>query len=119
MSKPAEHTRRRKTTHSSALRPRRIPKSKPISPVPARMPTVGKVAPATTPKGPAGKLGIVVEMLARPEGATIAQISAATGWQAHSVRGAFAGALKKKHGVVIVSEAAEGGRVYRLAKSGT
>lgn len=118
MSKLAEHTRRPETTPSSDLRSRRIPKSKPISPVPAIMPTAGKVAPATTPKGPAGKLGIVVEMLGRPEGATVAQISAATAWQAHSVRGAFAGALKKKHGVGIVSEAAAGGRVYRLSKSG-
>ena len=33
----------------------------------------------------------------RPEGATIAQIVEATGWQPHTVRGAFAGALKKRH----------------------
>ena len=61
---------------------------------------------------------MVVAMLARPEGATVAQISAATDWQAHSVRGAFAGALKKKHGLIIVSQAAEGGRVYRLGEAG-
>ena len=38
-------------------------------------------------------------MLRRKEGATIAQIVAATGWQPHTVRGAFAGALKKKLGL--------------------
>ena len=72
----------------------------------------------TAPKAPTGKLGMVVAMLARPEGATVAQISAATDWQAHSVRGAFAGALKKKHSLTIVSQAAEGGRVYRLGEAG-
>src|SRR5690606_25604652 len=42
------------------------------------------------------KQELVIEMLKRPEGATIAQICEATGWQAHTVRGTFAGALKKK-----------------------
>jgi hypothetical protein len=37
----------------------------------------------------------VLEMLRRPEGATVAQIAEATGWQAHTVRGFFAG-LKKR-----------------------
>ena len=39
----------------------------------------------------------------------------ATGWQAHSVRGAMAGALKKKFGLVIASDPSDGGRVYRIA----
>lgn len=55
-------------------------------------------------------------MLQRPEGATIAQICMATGWQAHTVRGTFAGAFKKKLGLTIVSDKAPGGeRVYRIA----
>ena len=54
-------------------------------------------------------------MLRRKEGATIAQIVAATGWQPHTVRGAFAGALKKKLGLTVTSEKVEGGeRVYRF-----
>ena len=53
-------------------------------------------------------------MLRRPEGATIAQIVAATGWQPHSVRGFFAGALKKKLGLTVTSEKVEGTRVYRI-----
>ena len=58
----------------------------------------------------------LVAMLRRKEGATIAQIVAATGWQPHTVRGAFAGALKKKLGLTVTSEKVEGGeRVYRLA----
>ena len=57
----------------------------------------------------------LIAMLRRKEGATIAQIVAATGWQPHTVRGAFAGALKKKLGLTVTSEKVEGGsRVYRL-----
>jgi hypothetical protein len=59
---------------------------------------------------------LLIDMLRHPEGATIAQIMAATGWQAHTCRGAFSGALKKKRGLTITSEKAEGGeRVYRIA----
>ena len=66
----------------------------------------------------------VIEMLKRPEGATLAQICEATGWQAHTVRGTFAGALKKKLGLTIVSEKIEGSagtpgagqRLYRIAE---
>ena len=54
-------------------------------------------------------------MLQRPEGATIDQICTATGWQAHTVRGTFAGAFKKKLGLTIVSDKPQGGeRVYRI-----
>jgi len=57
----------------------------------------------------------LVAMLKRPEGASIEEISAAFGWQAHTVRGAIAGALKKKLGLEVTSEKVEGrGRVYRI-----
>ena len=54
-------------------------------------------------------------MLGRPEGATIAEIAETLEWQAHTVRGAIAGALKKKLGLDVTSEKIDGrGRVYRL-----
>ena len=73
------------------------------------------------------KQALVIEMLKRPEGATIAQISEATGWQHHTIRGTFAGALKKKLGLTIVSEKIEGPagtpgagqRLYRIAEEAT
>lgn len=68
-------------------------------------------SPSNTPRG---KLGAVVELLRRPEGATVEALSAATGWQVHSVRGAMSGALKKKLGLTIVSEKTEAGRIYRI-----
>lgn len=62
------------------------------------------------------KQATVIQMLQRPEGATINQICAATGWQAHTVRGTFAGAFKKKLGLNLTSDKAEGGeRTYRIA----
>lgn len=58
----------------------------------------------------------VIAMLKRPEGATIEQICEATQWQAHTVRGTFAGAFKKKLGLEITSTKEAGGqRTYRVA----
>ncbi|CAN5313803.1 hypothetical protein BH10PSE2_BH10PSE2_20490 [soil metagenome] len=57
----------------------------------------------------------MIDLVSRPGGVTVAQMSEATGWLPHSVRGFMAGDLKKKHGVMLVSEPAEGGRVYRVA----
>jgi hypothetical protein len=60
------------------------------------------------------KQATILGMLQRTEGATIAQICEATGWQAHTVRGTFAGALKKKLGLTITSDKQQGGeRIYR------
>lgn len=54
-------------------------------------------------------------MLRRPEGATVSQVMEATGWLPHTVRGTFAGALKKRLGLNVVSEKASGSeRVYRI-----
>ena len=66
------------------------------------------------------KQASVIAMLKRPEGATIAQIVDATGWQAHTVRGTFAGAFKKKLGLAITSSKDEGAeRVYRIGNLDT
>jgi Protein of unknown function (DUF3489) len=56
----------------------------------------------------------VLERLRRPNGAAIAKITESTGWQSHSVRGFFAGVLRKKLGLKLASEETEGGRVYRI-----
>ena len=68
------------------------------------------------------KQALVIGLLQRPEGATIAQIMQATGWQQHTVRGTLAGTLKKRLGLTITSTKEAGGqRVYRIdsATSGT
>ncbi|WP_043743564.1 DUF3489 domain-containing protein [Paramagnetospirillum magneticum] len=57
----------------------------------------------------------LIAMLKRPEGASIAEITAEFGWQPHTVRGAIAGALKKKLGLEVISEKIEGrGRIYKI-----
>jgi hypothetical protein len=57
----------------------------------------------------------VIVMLKRPSGATVEQIIKATDWQPHTVRGFFAGALKKRLGIEVTSEKEVGGkRVYRI-----
>ena len=53
-------------------------------------------------------------MLRMPNGATIEEIMAATGWQSHTVRGAMAGALKKKLGLNLISEKGDSDRIYRI-----
>ena len=59
----------------------------------------------------------MIDLLRRPEGAGIDEITAATGWQSHTVRGAMSGALKKKLGLEITSKKVEGlGRVYRIER---
>lgn len=60
------------------------------------------------------KLDQVAALLQRSEGASITEIMEETGWQQHSVRGAMAGALKKR-GLVITSDKVDGTRRYRAA----
>ena len=100
-------------------------KSTPAQPR-ARKPRAGRKA-ATKPRDktpaplvrPGTKQALLVDLLKRKRGATIDEIAEATGWQAHSVRGAISGALKKKLGLDVTSETVKGrGRVYRIAARG-
>jgi len=63
-----------------------------------------------------GKTGLIVDLLKKPKGASLAELCAATGWQSHSVRGALSGAIKKKLGLPLLSEKTDKGRIYRIAK---
>lgn len=72
-----------------------------------------------TAKRPASKQAVIIELMKCKNGATIDELTATTGWQAHSVRGAISGALKKRLGLTVSSERIEGrGRVYRIASAG-
>lgn len=62
---------------------------------------------------PLSKLDTILTLLRRENGASLAELVEATGWQPHSVRGALAGSLKRK-GHAVVSEKRDGERRYLL-----
>jgi len=82
-----------------------------------RRPKAAPPAVVTLPekKRLGGKLGELVSLMKRQEGASIREMMEATGWQQHSVRGAIAGSIKKKLGLNVYSEKQDGVRTYRIA----
>lgn len=72
---------------------------------------------ASTPAAPSSKQSAVLAMLREPSGTTVASIMKATGWQQHSVRGFFAGVIRKKLKLNLASEKIDGERRYRIGKA--
>lgn len=64
---------------------------------------------------PKSKIELLIARLSRPSGATLEELMKTTGWQAHSVRGAMAGTLRKK-GMVVTSEKIDSVRRYRVTE---
>jgi hypothetical protein len=101
----------------------------PAAPADAPAKAAGRRSAATRPPQPAqpvksgggtaGRTGtkqaLLIDLLRRKKGAALDEIIAATGWQAHSVRGAISGGLKKKLGYPVERVVVAGrGRVYRI-----
>jgi hypothetical protein len=93
--------------------PPNAPKSKVHKP--AAKAKTGRASQAESGATKGTKQALLVDLLKRRTGATIEEVIKATGWQAHSVRGAISGTLKKKLGLTVESKVVEGrGRVYQI-----
>ena len=100
-----------------ALMPAPAPQAAPVAPKKAKAAKKATAKDATPTARDGSKKAIVLDMLKRPEGATLADIMSATAWQAHSVRGFISGSLGKKMGLKIESAKRDDGqRAYKLGQ---
>jgi hypothetical protein len=99
-----------------ALTPAPAPEVAPVAPKKAKATKRATTKDAAPAAREGSKKAIVLDMLKRPDGATLADIMSATDWQAHSVRGFISGSLGKKMGLTVESfKRADGARAYRTA----
>ena len=105
----------RKATKSPAA-PK--PKAAPIRPSKPARRSKAATRPEPQSTAPASKAAAVLAALGAPTGATLPELMALTGWQAHSVRGFLSGTVRTKLGLPLTSEAAADGRRYRVTGSG-
>ena len=82
---------------------------------PAAQAAVTVAAPTSRAPREGTKQAALIDMLSRPEGATLDELATALEWAPHTCRGAMSGALKKRLGLVITSQKVDGrGRVYQI-----
>jgi hypothetical protein len=78
----------------------------------------GDAAEKVTAKEPTARTTrsqTMIDLLRAESGASAAELSAAVGWQVHSVRGFIAGTLKKRSDLIVTAERKDGVTRYRVA----
>ena len=115
----------KKSKPAKAGKSKTIPKAKPKKPAVPAKPAPVKTAPVAAPEAASAppapvrkdsKLDALIRLLSRPEGATLEDMVAETGWQKHTVRSALSHALAKKRKYEIVSDKPKGEqRIYKIA----
>jgi len=100
-----------------ALTPTPAPQAAPLAPKKPKAAKRATTKDAAPTARDGSKKAIVLDMMKRPDGVTLADIMSATDWQAHSVRGFISGSLGKKMGLTIESyKRPDGTRAYKLAQ---
>ena len=94
-----------------------IRKASPKKVAPRKVPTrskASKAAASTQSSEPKpSKKSILTDMLKRPEGASVDEMIAATGWQSHSIRATITGLRKSGHSITLDRNTDSGSR-YRI-----
>ena len=103
-----------KSTKTTKVPAQKVKSAKSASPKAPETITENKVADALVMAGRHSKQAMLIALIRRAEGATLEDLTSATGWQKHSVRGAISGALKKRLGLLVSTSKEDRGQVYRI-----
>jgi hypothetical protein len=107
----------KKATKQAKAAPKKQAKEKATSKKAANAPAAKTESKPASEGRDGSKKSIVLGLLRRKDGATLAEIAKATDWQNHSIRGFISGNLTKKMGLTVEStKNAAGERTYRVAK---